>query len=363
MALPTDSRHLTGLRGLAALLVVLSHLGENGLGFEIFARSGRPAVALFFMLSGWLMAALYLSRPWRSELGAFLAARAARIAPLFLVVLGLCWALTLLDLFQWRINVSPGNFVLACLFVAAPGSVLWTVPVEVHYYLLFCLLWRLRESHGRRVFALAAVALAALLWTAAMAGHLGDPGERPDGLPFWTPYFIAGSLLGGLSAGEAAALQRAWLARRRLLVPLLAAAALFAMPSAQEALWGYLGDAWISPAALVGVPALFLLALLEPRMRAALRWPPLLRFGEISYAFYLLHIIPLQWARAHLAGQGPAAAWLGAGLTVAATWIAASASTRFFETPARAWLRRRLAEGLQRSQAASRSENSAATLS
>ncbi|ETC85539.1 acyltransferase [Xanthomonas hortorum] len=50
---------LTGIRGLAALLVVYSHLAEDGFFSRSHLYPGEVGVMVLFTLSGFLMAFLY----------------------------------------------------------------------------------------------------------------------------------------------------------------------------------------------------------------------------------------------------------------------------------------------------------------
>ena len=74
---------LDGLRGVAAMAVVVSH--SAGLGFlpEYIVGLGQLGVATFFALSGFLMAHLYLRRSFTAgELKTYSIARVARILSL-----------------------------------------------------------------------------------------------------------------------------------------------------------------------------------------------------------------------------------------------------------------------------------------
>ncbi|HWW99456.1 acyltransferase [Collimonas sp.] len=132
---------ITGLRGLAALLVVYGH------SLDWFALpwknhlSGEVGVAIFFSLSGFLMAYLYLGKRF-SAINAvdYAISRFSRIAPAYLVIL-------LLSFFIY-VNVDP-NFVygisakniLRHIFFSGNVSVFWSITPEVEFYFLFVLAW------------------------------------------------------------------------------------------------------------------------------------------------------------------------------------------------------------------------------
>lgn len=57
--MPSRFATLDGMRGIAALIVVMFHF--DGI-FPISAKGGYLAVDLFFMLSGFVLAAVYVPR-------------------------------------------------------------------------------------------------------------------------------------------------------------------------------------------------------------------------------------------------------------------------------------------------------------
>ena len=103
---------LTGLRGLAAIIVMTSHM------CSLFADTplqhldtlGGVGVHLFFTLSGFLMGHLYLNKPFTpSALKSFVLARIGRVLPLYVVWLPIACGLDALD--------RPGEFArdLSCV--------------------------------------------------------------------------------------------------------------------------------------------------------------------------------------------------------------------------------------------------------
>lgn len=82
--------HLDGLRGLAALTVVLYHITwRDPLASSIIARHGWAMVDFFFVLSGFVIALNYAERlTGAANLRAFVWKRFARLYPLHLLMLG-----------------------------------------------------------------------------------------------------------------------------------------------------------------------------------------------------------------------------------------------------------------------------------
>ncbi len=81
-----DIRQLTGLRGVAALNVALTHYGLNALPGGRLVAFGNSAVDLFFCLSSFTLCLVYgAGLPGRLRIGPYAVARVARVYPLFIV--------------------------------------------------------------------------------------------------------------------------------------------------------------------------------------------------------------------------------------------------------------------------------------
>lgn len=120
------------LRLALALVVVVSHLSALNVG--------RPAVVLFFVLSGY-----WVSRRWHSgnqSIIGFVVARFLRIWPLFALVAGLTW-LALGQLGLPRSADLPAGLLL--LGSASRGDLLlavdWSLDLELQFYLALPLMW------------------------------------------------------------------------------------------------------------------------------------------------------------------------------------------------------------------------------
>jgi peptidoglycan/LPS O-acetylase OafA/YrhL len=149
---------LTGLRGVAALWVVLLHLDESFVahGYVIhqnrlignLAHGGDFAVDIFFILSGFVLTYVYGTR---SNIADFLVHRVARIFPLHVFVLG-CMALGVLllahsgfhfdaaDKAYFRFAALPFYALLVSVWLGMPvgwNGVSWSLSAELFAYLLF----------------------------------------------------------------------------------------------------------------------------------------------------------------------------------------------------------------------------------
>lgn len=165
---PARVPELDGIRGIAILMVLLTHV----FSYSMLPRqwSGLPklvmqatvpgwlGVDLFFVLSGFLITGILLdSRGDAHYFRNFYARRALRILPLYLVVL------TLLAVF-YR---GSGPFVLLGLLmsvnlasllhiaVVSGGGALWSLAVEEHFYLVWP--WLIRFARPLVVFVASAV--------------------------------------------------------------------------------------------------------------------------------------------------------------------------------------------------------------
>jgi peptidoglycan/LPS O-acetylase OafA/YrhL len=108
-AMNNEIKPLTGLRGLAALIVVLYHFLEQDTYFQSVVPSlikrGYLGVDVFFVLSGFVMALSYgrcfKDRVTVSDYTLFMVKRLARIFPLYLFI-------TLIFQLKYELNYLSG---------------------------------------------------------------------------------------------------------------------------------------------------------------------------------------------------------------------------------------------------------------
>lgn len=354
-----EIRALTGLRGLAALLVVLYHYvnfnGADGPSWLI-ALIGHCyiAVDLFFVLSGFVMALsygrLFSEGAWLPSLAVFLGRRLARIYPLYLLV---CAILVLVVVVGHSDRLRPADLVFA-----APANLLmvqswfgfpnleaplWSISTEWAAYLVFPLLLAL--ARGPRIGALLMFAAAALLLgTLALSpGWQFHHPERHDG-----PLSLFGSPIGmlGRCFAEFALGLLAFRFRDgrpgRLLARSRASGGLIALAVVALLFWT-LGDLPLVACFVLLIVALStdqgpVSAFLGSRVPYAL--------GVWSYAIYLLHPLlrRLAWKLADLAAARglpiAVAEWLGIILTLPLLLLAAVAAHHGVERPGRTAVQR-----------------------
>lgn len=134
---------LDGLRGLAAAVVVIGHGNEYGFAGPVAPLARDYGVLLFFVLSGFLMGALYLRKePSSKTITQYIVARAGRIFPIyFAVVLASFAYYHLVDhSFVYAISATQ---LLRLLTFNGSVYVFWSIGPEVQFYAVFVLFWML----------------------------------------------------------------------------------------------------------------------------------------------------------------------------------------------------------------------------
>lgn len=134
---------LDGLRGLAVLLVVLSHFSLAGVNLFPalnFSGAGKSGVYLFFVLSAFLLTfqGLQQTREGLHATSYWLGygiRRVLRIFPLYVLVILMAWGLT-----RWTEGYGPrietAEEALRHLLLLEGKHIFWAIPVEFKYYLL-----------------------------------------------------------------------------------------------------------------------------------------------------------------------------------------------------------------------------------
>jgi peptidoglycan/LPS O-acetylase OafA/YrhL len=182
------------LRAAAAVLVVLYHSAQllrsevpgqpsfdpqtdwvySANPLQTIIIEGHSGVALFMVLSGFILTTGTLGRT--IEYRHFLTNRLLRVGPLYVVLLlfaagAASSAFSLLGALQTTLGFAtfPGGFT------AGPFAlVLWTVGVEIQFYLVFPLLARLLNERGTRTLLLLLTCLATLRTLAVLTAPQGS---------------------------------------------------------------------------------------------------------------------------------------------------------------------------------------------
>ncbi len=333
----TNLSQLTGLRGLAALLVLFYHI-RTPQGHELqfgvvdaFSKFGSLGVDIFFVLSGFVLGSVYghmFARGFDvNALRAYARARFARIYPLHFVTLFLMLGAYAVAL---RIGVRPTetsgygwlNLILAVLLVhewvgiVAPNPGSWSISIEMANYLIFPVL--IMRPRVPAIWAVLVIIVgAAVVYEFSADRVLRSMTEFVMG---YSAYRIATTYRPGASSA---------LAGIAFVVPFVAS--------------GLAGRELPGFAAVGFTTCMFLMSgsVNEPfRMLCSSR--PLVFLGEISYSIYLLQwLVWIGWKHG-LAKLPFFASHLYVMVFFAATTVVLCAvpSYYFFEKPARAFLRR-----------------------
>ena len=288
--------NIQGLRAAAALAVLVSHISHyvdvkrSGSVAAFDGRFGALGVAVFFAISGFLMAGLVgRQEPW-----AFLGHRVVRIFPPFLIVA--CTASLAFSALGIPTAISPVALSLAPVgTLVYPLGVEWTLVFETSFYVA---LFLLALAGGTRHLVPIAAGWLALL---ALACVTQVPDVAAYGLP---PLHILP--FASANAAFAGGLLLPWLIRRRLCPPILALAA------APLAYWsGRLepeAARWF--AGLAGVLIVAAALQLRQASPASLAGRVMRTLGDWSYVLYLVHVPVTMIVLARLpASWSPAAAW------------------------------------------------------
>ena len=363
---------LDGLRAVAMTAVIAQHCHLLPFGWT--------GVWLFFLISGYVItlgfdAGEYPGRSTAERFGAFLARRAARIVPAYLLYLAAC---TLVALSLGRpAPLSDLPYLLSftanwhMIFGFWPGHVdwapfghLWTLSVEQQFYLLFPLIVLVVPARMQTAAMLALVAAGPLIRWLASRWLTAFGGAPPDAIAFAiyaaTPCHLDAFLIGALVAR----LQPWWRARGGVVAALtlvgvavpLAYAAVYVAVNRQlgmqgidslrnvfsGVLYGQGREVLVYVAVDLAALAVLLLALRNARGLAWLRWAPLAWVGRVSYGGYLFHALVV-WGLAQGLGLALRPLPLGQRLAFfavawALTVLLAGLSYRFIERPiARRW--------------------------
>jgi peptidoglycan/LPS O-acetylase OafA/YrhL len=334
------------LRALAALAVALGHAWGYAHAFGPGSRQtlggrllygGGVGVFLFFALSGYLLfwpfAKRYFGGGAPINLRRYAMNRVLRILPLY-------WAVVILLLLTqehggtgeqwWRFMLLAENF--SHRTIATVDGVLWSLVVEVHFYILLPFLAAAigRVARGRRLPAAGVLlglgAISFALWQVKVhAPAFADPLWRYN-LPATFFYFVPGMLI--------AILRLAWEERSpRVLNGLLGASTAWLLVSA--ALWLVIFD-HVDRASLSAVAAFLtvgacVLPLRDGAARRLLDWRPLAALGVASYSLYVWHTR----LQEHLVARHgfPTAGWAVIAITIPLAILVAFVSYRVIEEP------------------------------
>jgi peptidoglycan/LPS O-acetylase OafA/YrhL len=310
---------LDGLRGVAILAVFTHHLSHRLL------PGGFLGVDLFFVLSGFLITYLLVGE-WeqagRISLRNFYARRALRLLPAlflwcaaFVAVAPLLGGRTAAGIYRGALLALTYfyNWVPALGYpLVSPLGIVWSLAIEEQFYLLWPPVLVVMLRRGARPRRLACGLALAVLSVCAHRAVLWQTGATVTRLYYGTDTradaLLVGCLLGVLAAYDLLPRGASFsLFSRAAAVAGAVALCWLAATVTWEPGWLYTGGLTLVACAAAAV---ILTTVVRPWRPAvvALRLPPLVWFGRISYGLYLWHfpvtrIIYPNQDRAPLAGK------------------------------------------------------------
>ncbi|MBX6390212.1 MAG: acyltransferase [Frankia sp.] len=322
----------------------------------ILGDIGYAGVTFFFILSGYVLA-------WSTGGSAdatFWWRRFARVYPLYFLAvwiwLALAWHFDMFGEFGSQvISIVPSLLLVQAwvpdqsIYFGWGGAVLWSLSCEAFFYLMFPVIYRMlayRDTRGRLT-----VAAAVIVPTMLVAVPASFAGSRYDLAVYANPGIRIGEFVLGVALGLIAreGIRGSRRLRQSLLLVAIVPAAVAVLIGAEHGHRQGLIDTIMIPT----FASLIFLAGTREADRGAIpvfgSWP-VVYFGEISYAFYLVHpaaltiAVQLGWFDVLTAGE--AALALLAGLALATVLAAFLHHT--VEVPARRMLMRRQPEGRAR---------------
>jgi peptidoglycan/LPS O-acetylase OafA/YrhL len=343
---------LDGIRGLAALFVVVNHVFLRAFpGYPVDRAPfwsgwfiyGRFAVVVFIVLSGFSLALSPARHGWRLDgVSRFAQRRARRILPAYWAALAFSLAVA------WLVVPPPGqgvpgaksvlvNGLLVQNLVGAPSPnrSFWSMAVEAQLYLVFPLLLLTVRRWG------AIVMVATVTLVVAAVGVVGPHVSRLDTFVIQSPpdlaaLFAVGILAAGIVGASRA--RRSWPWPR---LALAAAAPVLATIWWQGSVWTLDHLFWVD-LALGPAIACLLAGLATGQPASLLRMldaRPMRSLGGSSYSLYLTHgpivVVVYEKIVAGRVPQGVPAFLVSVALVLPLTIVFARVFASVFETPFR----------------------------
>jgi peptidoglycan/LPS O-acetylase OafA/YrhL len=355
-----DIPALTGLRGLAALAVVIFHSvviytllgpGWPGPGLATASAFGWVGVDFFFVLSGFLLALPFLHRPPRAlqlrTLGSYMFRRFLRIAPAYYAAIILVLAVTRnLD----YLMQEPQSVLLHVLFLhnlrpetwEAISGPFWTLATEFQFYLIlpFVALLFVRRWWPISLAALLAISVSWRAWAYIpedeyyyvwLSSHV----------PGFAGHFALGIAAARLYLSGFQVRVPAWLLQSVVLAALVVAFLVFHVPRGEvPGLRPVLVDQRLLSHLFFRLVLAILFALLllsaatqTSRFATVLRARPTVWLGNVSYSLYLLHATVEFLLASHLPSSMAYGYPVFMTISVAASLAAAALGYWAFERP------------------------------
>ena len=336
---------LTGMRFLAAFLVFLHHISGKLRFPELAMPLGALAVSFFFVLSGFVLTYAYRDRLDTTNVKRFYFARWARIWPLHFVTL----LVTLFYLGKFATINAPSDWIrlganASLLHSWIPihsfgfsfNGVSWSIATELFFYLMFP--WLLIGGAKQFRWKYAAVTLG--MFAVVAVGELAHTGSwLPQSWIQWKMVvhtnplvrlfeFATGVGIGFLyfarqrtNASKHQTLWRDSIVETIAVVTLVAFSFWYLIGKPYQLATSFLPDGlivsnWLrfSGGGIVWALFIFIFATHRGLWTKALGSRVLVYLGEISFAFYMIHMIVLKDVNRY--------EWVGAWMPIQFVWLA-----------------------------------------
>ncbi len=272
--------NLDGVRAIACLSVIMAHLPLPW-GFTLIGSMG---VGIFFVLSGFLMGYLYAETAWNTQsIVKYSIARFSRIAPIYWVVLLVYIILTKTDGHNFPLAIEGVTSITRHVLFSGNVGILWSIPLEVQYYVFFIFVWWGLANKLKVPYALP------LLISICTAIMLIQPYWPNLTVPSKLHFFLAGTVAG-------MAPRRAWTSTRDSLAlnvlqvgALLMLAFPFLMFRNVPGFYDYI------PLAFAYSVAIYLLSISSGWTNIVFANPVIRKIGQASFSIYLIHLLVLHY--------------------------------------------------------------------
>ena len=342
----TDIRALTGVRGVAAAVIVAYHFGDVQLfggGNIAYYRipHGYLPVDLFFMLSGYVIGLTYRDAFGSGKLknyATFMLKRVARLYPAYLAI-GLLYVAKIAAGLSGQDTLSMfspydivGNILMMTgwgLYIHPLIGVSWAASAEMGSYLLLPLLMLVTIRRSQLVCGFAVLAALLAIYAVSISGRgSSGPLDVVNGNSFYPMLrAVAGFTLGLAMFRFASVMDRLSMTAQDVLLAVLLIAIITTVSLAA-------GDRLLY---LLFIPLVAVLSR-DGRLAQALFGNALVyRLGIISYSIYLIHPLFVSFAvRAwrHF-GQTELAYLLASAACFVVIWLLSELSYRLVEMPGR----------------------------
>ena len=281
---------LTGLRGLAALIVFISHASNESILPDIWSMGfGQIGVMIFFVLSGFLMSHLYVHENFNSSnIKKYALARIGRVFPLYfsLLIISAIISNYFYSDFIYNFNETD-KIVRAFTFIDAP-YVFWSIPVEVQFYIIFLGFWYLQKKYSSPYVLIIYIAIT-MIPTIFLYLVYSDLARI---VSLYSYAFFIGALT-ALFQGRIRNSKKIQKIASFAGFPLVIL--LFTYTPVIREQYGLVYSestylrTWGDPITWAIIYGVFICAILNSRSLVFLNYKPFVYLGSISYGFYLIH--------------------------------------------------------------------------